>query len=239
MILPIHHLKRIPVKDVILTQRPTYTCSPNVHHDMQTKVIDLIPYCSVHSHNTTCTKYSDPLSCRFHYPREIVPLSVFEGEEIKIKRLHPWINNFEPTTLVCLKCNNDIQFLGSGKAANAAAFYATQYQTKSGVSTHNTIPKIAKSLKATAIGHGSLEHVDTLARSQTVVVKCVDKVTSEREVSATQIESLLLGGEDKHCSHNFRTLNILSFLSQLPEENENLKFAQQSYIQKTDSAITC
>ncbi|KAH7904714.1 hypothetical protein BJ138DRAFT_976932, partial [Hygrophoropsis aurantiaca] len=43
-----------------------------------------------------------------------------ETLSIMLKRLHPWINNFNELILFLLQCNMDIKYIGSGEAAMAS-----------------------------------------------------------------------------------------------------------------------
>ncbi len=220
-------------KDKILTSRPIDTRSPNFKHELDLHIAQLIPYCCIHRHNLSCYKFGDHKTCRYDYPRKIVTETVLDDEGIKIKRLHQWINNYECTTLECIKSNMDIQFIGSGKACKSAAFYMCNYQTKSGLTTHNILSIIKISIKKMDVN----QHTDATLRSRALVVKCVNRSISEREMSAPHIASLLLGGEDKYTSHSFKTLNLLSFLSRITSDDEEPRIERQSLIQKGQSGI--
>ncbi len=224
-------------KDRILTSSVPDTTSPNFEQELNLQVDQLIPFCCIHRHNLSCYKHGDHKSCRYDYPRCIVHESEVDGEEIKLKRLHRWINNFERTTLACIKSNMDIQFIGSGKACRSAAFYMCDYQTKSGMSAHNALSLIQGSVKKVEVNQEQHKYADEDSRSTALVVKCTNKIISEREMSAPHVASLLLGGNDKYTSHSFRSLNILSFLSRIHDENDESDLHEQSLIQRSSSGI--
>ncbi len=228
-------------KERILTQRMPDTRNQNFQKEMDLRAHMLIDHCCIHRHNNTCYKHNNkesnqPCLCRFDYLRALVKESVFEDDEIRIKRWNPWVNNYERTTLICMKCNHDVKFIGSGKDANATAYYMCDYQTKTGMNTHNTLPIIISTVKKVEVNNSS-KYSDSDTRSQAILVKCVNKLTSEREMSGPHVASLLLGGEDKYCSHHFRTLNILSFLSLIDENDEDNSIEVQSRFQSDDRGI--
>ncbi len=227
-------------KDAILTQLPPDTKDKHFNVEMDLQAHMLIEHCCIHRHNNTCRKKSSeefkPDDCRFHYPRDIVRVSEMSGDEICVKRLHPWVNNYERTTLVCMKCNHDIRFLGSGKDCNAAAFYATDYQCKCGLNTHNIMPAVINSMKK--IEKGMQENCpDALNKSKLMLVKSVNKIITNREMSGPHVASLLLGNEDKYASHKFRTLNILSFLSWIGETDDEMSLSVQSRFQTDNTGL--
>ena len=50
--------------------------------------------------------------------------------------LNGLVNNFNETMLRAIRCNMDIQFIGSGEAAKAITYYVTNYVTKEQLPTH-------------------------------------------------------------------------------------------------------
>ncbi len=227
-------------KEKILTQGVPDTKSVIFDKEMDIRAHMLVEHCCIHHHNSTCYKYNNkadqPCTCRFDYPRALIKETVYEDEEICVKRWNPWVNNYERTTLVCMKCNHDIKFVGSGKDSNASAYYMCDYQTKNGMSTHNTLPIVMSTIKKMEIGNKD-KYSDSITRSRNMIVKCVNKLTSEREMSGPHVASLLLGGEDKYCSHHFRTLNILSFLSLIDDKDGDNSLEVQSRFQSDDRGI--
>ncbi len=198
-------------KEFVLTRIPDDINDPSF--DMKSHLDKLVKSCNIHQHNSSCYKYGDEDICRYGYPKDIVTESELSDEEIKIKRLERWVNNYNETVLVCTLSNNDIKFVGSGKDSNATAHYMCDYQCKSDLTAHNILPLVKAAVKNTEIGAKNKEFEDEVQRSRAMVFKSVNKVISEREMSGTHVASLLLGYEDKYSSHHFRVLNILSFLS--------------------------
>ena len=119
-------------KNKLLVCHPVKPTDSNFESNLESDVASLLPYCNLHCCTPSCFKYGDHDICRHDYPRKIVEKTQLDGDELMIKRLSPWINNYEAVTLTCMRCNHDTNFVASGKDSNAAAFYMTDYQTKSG-----------------------------------------------------------------------------------------------------------
>ncbi len=174
--------------------------------------------------------------CRYGYPRKFIMKTELDGDEIHIKRLNRWVNNYERTTLVCLKCNHDVQFIGSGKDANAAAHYITDYQCKTGMNTHNTLPMMISITKRKEIGDQET-YADAFTTSRLMLTRMVNKIITNREMSGQHVASLLLRGEDKYSSHSHRMLNILSYLSHIDDGEEDMSLELQSKFQTDEKGI--
>ncbi|KAH7906877.1 hypothetical protein BJ138DRAFT_1137801 [Hygrophoropsis aurantiaca] len=67
-----------------------------------------------------------------------------ETLSILLKRLHPWINNFNDLILFLLQCNMDIKYIGSGEAAKALVYYVTDYISKTDLQTHVGLAALIK-----------------------------------------------------------------------------------------------
>ena len=95
-----------------------------------------------HRHSHTCYKYYKPgeeRTCRFDLKEgnfransEIDP----QTGQIKLRCLDGLVNNFNVSMLEAVRCNMDIQFIGSGESAKAMIYYITDYITKSQLKTH-------------------------------------------------------------------------------------------------------
>ncbi len=224
-------------KEEILTRQPPDTKSASFAEDLKDQVEHLVKYCNIHKHCFTCHKYGEKDGCRFDYPRRLVKCSELSGEEILIKRWEHWVNNYEEVSLVCLKCNTDIKFIGSGKDCKSLVFYITDYQTKSGLTTHNTLPLVASAMKNMERGNNRRIYADADSKSQAMIYKCVNRITGEQEMSAPHVASLLLGFDERYTSHTFRVLNMLSFMSQLDESETGDRLDSQSRIESGNSGM--
>ena len=81
----------------------------------QNNVNNLVTVDNIHSHKFTCYKYGKKDGCRFGFPREIVDESDVKDGEIGLKRLDSNINNYNLEIMNCVRSNNDIKFIPSGK----------------------------------------------------------------------------------------------------------------------------
>ena len=78
------------------------------------------------------------------------PLSIVDDdtEAIDLRRLHPWINNYNDVVLFLIQSNMDIKFIGSGQAAKALTYYISDYITKNDVSVHVGLQAIQAAMES-------------------------------------------------------------------------------------------
>ena len=155
-------------------------------------------------------------------PREVVTESQIKDNEIILKRSHPNINNYNPAIMTCIRSNHDVKFIASGKDGKACAFYMTDYATKSSLSSHQMFPLIAASLKKLDTSSGIT--TDIIDRSKMMITKCLNRITTEQEMSGSHICHFLLGFSDKKSSHTFFTLNVHIFLAWVQEQIDRKKY---------------
>ena len=117
--------------------------------------------------------------------------------------------------MCCISSNMDIKFIGSGRECRSLAFYITDYQTKSQLTSHNTLPFVAATMKNYELGAGNDSSTDAITKSKQMALKCLNRLSTEIEMSASHVASLLLGYNDKYTSHTFRPLNLYNFLPSL------------------------
>ena len=110
-----------------------------------------------------------------------------------------------------LRSNHDIKFVASGKDGKACAFYMTDYATKLSLSTHQMFPLMAAALKR--LDASPALATNSFDRSKQMVVKCLNRITTEQELSGAHVCNFLLGFSDKKCPHSFSNLNIHSCLA--------------------------
>ncbi|KZV80624.1 hypothetical protein EXIGLDRAFT_629850, partial [Exidia glandulosa HHB12029] len=79
-----------------------------------------------------CTAYNFQGPCRFLFPHEVHESSSYDPEtkSITLRTLEPDVNYFNPEVLVMCRHNHDMKCILSGKAAQAAMFYISNYITK-------------------------------------------------------------------------------------------------------------
>ena len=170
-------------------------------------VNNLVTVANTHSCRGTCFKYRKKNECRFCFPRELVAKGhVTEENEIKLKRTNPMINNYNPSIMTCIRSNHDIKFIPSGKDGKNIAFYVTNYATKSQLSTHNMVPLIAASKKRLDQDTSIPSNVNL--RAKFMITKCLNRITTETEISGAHVSHFLLGYKDNKTSHSFTALNL-------------------------------
>jgi hypothetical protein len=95
-----------------------------------------------HRHSHTCYKHykaGEARTCRFDLKEENFRAESCINQEtglICLRCLDGLVNNFNMTILEAVRCNMDIQFIGSGESAKAMIYYITDYITKSQLKTH-------------------------------------------------------------------------------------------------------
>ena len=191
--------------------------------ELNDDVNKVVTVANIHKCRFTCYKYSKKRKenqddCRFEYPRELVAQSTIEDNQVKLKRTHPMINNFNPTIMNCTRSNHDIKFIPSGKDGKNIAFYVTNYATKSQLSTHNMVPLIALSRKRLDQDESiALSNVNS--RAKAMITKCLNRITTETEISGSHVSHFLLRNLDNKTSHTFIPLNLHSVFGWLFNAN--------------------
>ncbi|KAH6899545.1 hypothetical protein BKA70DRAFT_1046900, partial [Coprinopsis sp. MPI-PUGE-AT-0042] len=97
----------------------------------------LVEY-NIHEHTSTCWKYlkrGEPrtdANCRVGIDGKTQDMTTIDNAtgEIKVKKTHPRMTHYTALVMFLLKCNIDVRFIGSGRAANAYMYYITDYVTK-------------------------------------------------------------------------------------------------------------
>ena len=168
-----------------------------------------------HRHSHTCYKYYKPgeeRKCRFDLSDENVRReSTIDPERgsISLRCLDGLVNNFNMTMLEAIRCNMDIQFVGSGKSAKAMIYYVTDYITKSQLKTHIAYAALQVAVhKCEQLDDDSKDYVHS---SKRLLQKCAYALVSHQELSAQQVVSYLLDYEDHFTSHSYSNLYWPSF----------------------------
>ena len=197
-----------------------YPVDPN-HENFEEKFKDdvnkLVKVANTHSCRSTCYKYRRTKECRFEFPRELVPKGKIEGNEIKLTRTNEMINNYNPSIMTCIRSNHDIKFIPSGKDGKNIAFYVTNYATKSQLSTNQMVPLIAAAKKRLEVDPSNALN-DVKLRTKAMITKCLNRITTETEISGSHVSHFLLGHKDNKTSHKFTGLNLHVALAWLRDE---------------------
>ncbi|KAH7904933.1 hypothetical protein BJ138DRAFT_1138421 [Hygrophoropsis aurantiaca] len=131
-----------------------------------------------------------------------------ETLSILLKRLHPWINNFNELILFLLQCNMDIKYIGSGEAAKALVYYVTDYISKTDLQTHVGLSALTYAIKS----HGTKFEDDldssVICKDRNLITKTVNAIMARQEMSHQQIMAFFVndGSTDYYTSHRFELL---------------------------------
>ena len=176
-----------------------------------------------HRHTHTCYKYYKPgqtRTCRFDLKEEnFKPDSCVNPEtgNVSLRCLDGLVNNFNMTILEAVRCNMDIQFIGSGESAKAMMYYITDYITKSQLKSH--VAYAALQLAVKKCEQVNDEDDDFVVKSKRLLQKCAHALISHQEMSAQQVASYLMNYEDHFTSHKFGNLYWASFERFVNREN--------------------
>ena len=180
-----------------------------------------------HRHTHTCYKYYKPgeaRTCRFDLKEDnFKPSSCVDPEtgNVSLRCLDGLVNNFNATILEAVRCNMDIQFIGSGESAKAMIYYITDYITKSQLKSHVAYAALQLAVK-------KCENIedgddDFTLKSKRLLQKAAYAMISHQEMSAQQVASYLMDCEDHFTSHSFSNLYWRSF-ERLIDRDDPLAF---------------
>ncbi|KZT55184.1 hypothetical protein CALCODRAFT_406669, partial [Calocera cornea HHB12733] len=175
----------------------------------------LVQECNWHEHKATCfsrlkkTEKRGDETCRMGIDGTTRAKTSVDGESgsILLKRLHPRINEYNDVMMFLLKCNMDIQFIGSGEGAKAAIYYITDYITKASLPTHIGLSALGLALQKHKREDSHLE----AREAKLLLNRLVNAMMARQEMSHQQIMSYYVGGGDSYCSHKFKVLHWGSF----------------------------
>ncbi|KAI0790303.1 hypothetical protein BC629DRAFT_1622408 [Irpex lacteus] len=197
---PCRHRGVFPLPDDVVETARAW----DLHH--------LATQCQLHSHSETCFKYckqGEPRTCRFDLDPENVRLcSSFDD------KTDGMVNNFNATILEAMRCNMDIQFIGSGEGAKAVTYYITNYITKTELKTHVAYAALELAIKR--LGEFSPDTIQVDERkpdedkymlyAKRLLRRCAHAILTHQEMSGQQVASFLLGHQDCFTSDTFANL---------------------------------
>ena len=188
---------------------------PNFALNFKKDVVQLVCSNNIHNHTATCYKYSKKhgtSSCRMRMPRRIENVSSIniQSGEIKLKRLHETINNFNEYIISACRSNMDIKYIFSGSDAKALVYYITNYVTKSSLSFHDTFSLVLKAVQSIEKQKLNTDiAVNAEERSRRLVLRCYNTLASQQELSGVQVASYLMGWPDHYTTHEFVNLFLI------------------------------
>ncbi len=201
-------------------------------------VRNLVRSCQTHKHSATCYKYwkrGQPRECRFGLGEQhhCASSSFDSTGDLHMRHLDGLVNNFNKTMLEIIRCNMDIQFLGSGPSTKAVIYYITDYITKAQLKTH--VAYAALELAVQRLEQSITADDSVTSRAKRLLQKCAYSMISRQELSSQQVASYLLDFEDHFTSHKFapiywtayeRLVNAtypLQETEQLPADENNVE----------------
>jgi hypothetical protein len=160
-------------------------------------------------------------------PRRIEKVSSIDIEsgEIKLKRLHETINNFNEYIISACRSNMDIKYIFSGSDAKALVYYITDYVTKSTLSFHDTFSLVLKAVQTLE------KHADNIVtpeeKTRRLVLRCYNTLASQQELSGAQVASYLMGWSDHYTTHEFVNLFLIGIENYLQATLVEAQLKQQ------------
>lgn len=141
-----------------------------------------------HKHTQTCYKYYRPgeeRTCRFGLSEDNFRAESTTGGEVgsvRLRCLDGMVNDYNMTMLEAVRCDMDIQFIGSGESAKAIQYEQVNEADDSPAVKLKRLPQ-----------------------------KCAYALASHQEMSAQQVMSYLMNFEDHFTSHKYGNLYWASF----------------------------
>ncbi|KIO26437.1 hypothetical protein M407DRAFT_52496, partial [Tulasnella calospora MUT 4182] len=167
-----------------------------------------------HVHSDTCWKKlkkgeaRDDAHCRLGIDGSTRPITMLDPDSgsILYRRLHPRINNYNPTTIHGIQSNMDIKHIGSGEGAKACLYYVTDYITKFSLPVHSGLAALSYALKRNNEKFDGVSWASAETKEKSLLTKSVNAMMARMEISHQQVMSYLVGGGDHYASHTFRNL---------------------------------
>jgi hypothetical protein len=200
----------------------------------------LVCQSNVHKHTSTCFKYSkstDCKICRMRMPREMFPMTIIDPEsgEIRMRRSHPMINNFNQSIICVCRCNMDIKFIWSGTDAKALVYYCTDYITKTNLSFHDTYSLVQKAIEP---NNNNVITENSVDKARMLVLRCYNSLASQQELSGVQVTTYLMDYGDHYTSHAFANIFLIAIERHLQNELDQNKAALASSSTSTQMTNT-
>lgn len=221
--------------------------SSNFKSRFRADVVLLVEAQNTHIHTDTCYKYCDLIYngkriCRLRLPRKLVPKSIIDPEtgDIRMRRSHPMINNFNEYIISACRSNMDIKFIWTGSDAKALVYYITDYVTKSSLSFHDTFSLIQKNVASFGDISNQTDNTDSaIERSRKFVLRCYNTLASQQELSGVQVASYLMNWDDHYTTHKFQGLYLIQTERYLQTELNELRVKRNLETNSYGSMMIC
>ena len=176
----------------------------------------LVKNCQSHRHTHTCYKYwkrpPEPKECRFDLGEHRTQKCTYFDEktgDLHLRCVNGLVNNFNETIIKFIRCNMDINFIGSGPSTKAVIYYITDYITKSQLQSH--VAFAALELAVHKLNQANTEDDLSTVRAKKLLQKCAYAMISHQELSAQQVAMYLMEYEDHFTSHEYKNIYWTGF----------------------------
>ncbi|KAJ3546688.1 hypothetical protein NMY22_g1957 [Coprinellus aureogranulatus] len=226
-------------QDIGLSERhPSTLPGPDIHSleptqfqkEMNEYLDELLLRFNWHIHTGTCWKYlrsrepRTPENCRFGLDGTSIPSTTIDplSGTIQIKRLHPRMTHFNPTTTFLMKCNTDVKFIGSGEDAKAFMYYVTDYITKAPLSMYAGLTALSYAIRqgeARGVLNDQNRGESDNRRAMTIAV---NSMLGHQEISHPQVMGYILGNGEYYTNESFQPINWAEVLRYIEASLQSL-----------------
>jgi hypothetical protein len=140
------------------------------------------------------------------------------------KRVSPYLNAWQPTLLHTLRCNHDLKILTGGEATQNLTWYIANYHAKNQQHSSNV-----SALLAQRLAYHTLEEQrkpNSVDINKRLLQRCTNALARDREFSAPEVISYLMGWGDRYESHHYVTIKWDSAMRTLLRAYPGLKAEQ-------------
>ena len=137
------------------------------------------------------------------------------------KRLCAFLNNWNPPLMRTLRANHDTKLIMSGGETNVLTWYITNYASKKQQRTSNVSALLAKRVAFHAIEERRRSDLTDI--NKRLIQRCANTLTRDREFSAQEIFSYLMGWGDRFESHFYVGISADAIIRMLKENFPGLR----------------
>lgn len=219
-------IKAIPKERELAYSRPPNPLSETYDADANERERAMVRSQQVH----TCTKRTClriDAKTQKHVCKRRAPFPLSEDDVVKAngqvlpRRTYGYLNSWNPTISVCIRCNNDLKFLSSGRDTRHVVWYCTCYATKKQASSHNQSALAGKGLR---FHQKKVSYLDDIReQNKMLLFRCLQALNREMEYSAPQVISHMMGWGDSFASHKYSPIYWSSFEAAIVKSFPQLK----------------
>lgn len=189
--------------------RPPDPRSPNFSVELKEREKILVRTLQLH----TCTQagclrrnWKGKLVCKRRAPFEFAPTTLVEPNGHWCpQRFLRFLNNWNPTILLCLQGNHDVKFITNGEGTKHIIWYITAYATKKQGKSYNASALISKNQQYLLQTPDANDQRD---QNQRLINRCVNTLSRQQELSMPQMISYLMDWGDHVVSHRFENVYL-------------------------------